>query len=170
MKISKGPDVGTKEAFTLVELLIVMAIIAVLVGITIAGLGFAMRRSRNIARMSAMTNLERAITSYYSDNLEYVDEAIPLDTMVTSEDYLDPYLEGSWEFPAGTVIFYNSDANEVYYTFCINQEQNLGADDLFNCTGAGIGQDGFVSESNDVTCTDGGVCGTEYDCDSDECD
>lgn len=151
-----------EQGFTLVELLIVMAIIAVLVGITIAGLGFAMRRSRNISRMSAMSNLDRAVSSYYSDNLEYPPNTATVHALVPGD--LDTYLEGSWEAPAGTRMYYKSNAaaSAVYYTFCVNQEQNLGADDLYECVGSGIGQAGFPSETSSVDCDatgDGGLCG-----------
>ncbi|MFH1547419.1 MAG: type II secretion system protein [bacterium] len=174
MKISKGADTGQK-GFTLVELLIVMAIIAVLVGITIAGLGYAMRRSRNVARMSAMTNLERALTSYYSDELEYLPSTATVADMVDgTPPLLDEYLEGSFEAPAGTVIYYKANAptNAIYYTFCINQEQTGGSDDLYNCTGTGIGQSTFSTTSNDVDCDftgDGGLCGYLSSCDADGC-
>lgn len=151
-----------ESGFTLVELLIVMAIIAVLVGITIAGLGFAMRRSRNISRMSAMTNLDRAVSSYYSDNLEYPANTSTVHELVPGD--LDVYLEGSWEAPAGTRMYFKSDAatSAVYYTFCVNQEENLGADDLYECVGSGIGQSGFPTETSDIDCDDtgdGGLCG-----------
>ena len=168
MKVSRGPNTDQK-GFTLVELLIVMAIIAVLVGITIAGLGYAMRRSRNIARMSAMTNLERALTSYYSDNLAYPATASDVLTDLIDDD-LDQYLEGSWEAPAGTIIYYQTGTGTgttpIYFTICVNQEQSGGAVDSYNCTGPGIGQttSAFPDETNDVACDDGtpangGDCG-----------
>jgi prepilin-type N-terminal cleavage/methylation domain-containing protein len=151
-----------QKGFTLVELLIVMAIIAVLVGITIAGLGFAMRRSRNIARMSAMTNLDRAVSSYYSDEREYPANGSAVDDMVASDGALYQYLEGSWETPSGSTYYYLSDAadNAIYYMFCVNQEQTGTTDELYECVGSGIGQTGFPSETSDVDCEGDTNCGT----------
>ncbi len=150
------------NGFTLVELLIVMAIVAILVGITIAGLGYAMRRSRNIARMSAMTNLDRSVSSYYSDNREYPGSASTVEGMVASDGDLYPYLEGSWETPAGTKFYYlaNDVTNAVYYMFCVSQEETGTAPDSYECVGSGIGQDGFPTETSDVACEDG-LCGND---------
>ena len=159
------------SGFTLVELLIVMAIIAVLVGITIAGLGFAMRRSRNIARMSAMTNLDRALTSYYSDELEYpiaaADNAVV--DFVDTGGVLDQYLEGSWEAPAASEFWYKSDADGMYFTVCVNQEETGTTVDVYNCTGPGIGQPLFPDQADDETCETGGICGFASCCDADGC-
>jgi prepilin-type N-terminal cleavage/methylation domain-containing protein len=164
-----------ESGFTLVELLIVMAIIAILVGITIAGLGYAMRRSRNIARMSAMSNLERSLQSYYSDYLQYpVTEVDAITNFIDSDGELEEYLEGSWEAPGGSVFYYNTDDGTgsvpIYFTVCVNQEQSGGAIDSYNCTGSGIGQGGLPSETNEVPCDDGtpaegGQCGfySEFD-------
>lgn len=159
-----------QRGFTLVELLIVMAIIAVLVGITIAGLGYAMRRSRNIARMSAMENLDRAIAAYYSDELEYPIATEGVADLVDGETpILDPYLEGSWETPAGTQIYYNVDSEQIYYTFCVNQEETGTSTDTYNCTGNSIGRSGFPASANGVDCEGSGSCGIATCCDADGC-
>lgn len=175
MKIFKGPEVTGEKGFTLVELLIVMAIIAVLVGITIAGLGFAMRRSRNVARMSAMNNLDRAVTAYYSDELAFPNPQ-GVDAMIGVGNDLDEYLEGSFEAPAGTRFFYNSTTaadgvTYVYYTFCVNQELSGGEEDLYECTGTGVGQSGMITTTEEVDCDgdDGTACGVASNCDADGC-
>ncbi len=130
--------------FTLVEVLVVMAIIAVLIGISVAGLGFAMRRSRNISRQSAMSNLDRALEAYYSDNLNYpVDTTVATlgalidDSGVPADNILYEYLEGSWEAPPGTEVYYKS-IDGILYTVCVNQEES-GAGQSWVCTGPGIG-------------------------------
>jgi type IV pilus assembly protein PilA len=127
------------RGFTLVELLVVMAIMAVLIGISIAGLGYAMRRSRNIARQAAAANLDRAIESYYSDNQTYptAGDVVPPTTIgVLVDDILEPYLEGSWDVPPRTCVAYLSPDGERYVAGA-SQEVAGGTQDMY-WTGPGL--------------------------------
>lgn len=169
---------SSSRGFTLVELLVVMAIMAVLIGISVAGLGYAMRRSRNISRQSAMANLDRALEAYYSDNQNYPleTEAGTLTDLIDGEDWLFPYLEGSWEAPGNTQVFYHSEqsgSNASGYVVCVSQEES-GGDISYVCSGPSIGQDGFpknrqieVSASGCENCC--GICQT-YDNEDDAFD
>lgn len=171
------------RGFTLVELLVVMAIMSVLIGISVAGLGYAMRRSRNINRQAAAANLDRALEAFYSDHQQYPDTtpgatAFPVaaDTfmetlidapVVGSEDttgYLYEYLEGSWDVAPKTWIYYKSDS--IRYTTCVSQEMGGGDTDCF-CLGPAVGyNDAMYAPTEQVeACTTAlmGVCGYSND-------
>lgn len=56
-----------KKGFTLVELLIVMAIIGILIAIAIIGLGSAQATARNQARQTAVKGISGLLETYYGD-------------------------------------------------------------------------------------------------------
>lgn len=59
------------KAFTLVELMVVMAIIAFLSVGAYAGITFALRQGRNTQRMRVADQLQTALTAYYADFQKY---------------------------------------------------------------------------------------------------
>lgn len=144
------------RGFTLVELLVVMAIMSVLIGISVAGLGYAMRRSRNIARQAAVANLDRALESYYSDYQNYplTSEAEAADIPTLIETTLNPYLEGSWDAPPKTCIAFKSDG--IRYVTGANQEEAEGENSCF-WAGPALGYDPDGSDwpitSESANCT-----------------
>ena len=154
------------RAFTLVELLIVMAILAVLIGISVAGIGYALRQSRNIARQSAMANLDRAVQAYYSDNVIYFTDTDPdsFDDMLTNDLYLNTYLEGSWEAPPNSQFTFKTDTEGYYYVVCGKMEMT-GSNFYWMCTGPGIGQGSFPQQEKLVDIdSEGPDCATEAPC------
>ncbi|MBN1915550.1 type II secretion system protein [Candidatus Dojkabacteria bacterium] len=54
-----------KKGFTLVELLVTMAIIAVILGMTVFGISLAQRASRDAQRRNTVDDIAMAIQSYY---------------------------------------------------------------------------------------------------------
>lgn len=60
-----------KRAFTLVELMVAMAIIAVLMGLAAFGIAQALRTLRDDQRRNAVRDVETALNAYYADNAEY---------------------------------------------------------------------------------------------------
>ncbi len=160
------------RGFTLVELLVVMGIMAVLIAIAVAGLAFAMRRSRNIARSSALSNLDKALAAYYTENVDYPDEQV-INELIgegSGEGELENYLEGSWDAgPGVTEYYYKYDSGDLVYTVCVSQE-TFGGDTEYICMGPGIGQDEFPAEKKLTgACTNCGTC-AEYDAGSDSWD
>ncbi|MBL8014836.1 MAG: type II secretion system protein [Candidatus Doudnabacteria bacterium] len=65
-KANKG-----KKAFTLVELMVVMAIIAVLMGLAAFGIATALRVLRDNQRRDSVRNIAVALNAYYADNSRY---------------------------------------------------------------------------------------------------
>lgn len=165
MTIKKAHEKG----FTLVELLVVMAILAVLIAISVAGLGYAMRRSRNISRQASIENLQIALEAYYSDEQEY-----PVDTSLTNGvsdltpgGLLAPYIESAFDAPPNTEIYYRSNDGQLY-TVCVNQEVRNTTDYSFVCTGSGIDATNYPTREIDpgAGCVDcEGVC-DEWDGDA----
>lgn len=72
-KIEKGGEYEImKKAFTLIELLIVIAIIGILAGILFVSIGQnPLIRARDTKRISDLQNLRTALTLYYTDNNAY---------------------------------------------------------------------------------------------------
>jgi prepilin-type N-terminal cleavage/methylation domain-containing protein len=62
-----------KKAFTLVELMVAMAIIAVLIGLAGFGISTLQRLSRDNQRRQTVVNISTYIEGYYNDFLEYPD-------------------------------------------------------------------------------------------------
>ena len=162
MTIKKAREQG----FTLVELLVVMAILAVLIAISVAGLGYAMRRSRNISRAASIENLQIAIEAFYSDEQEYPtldvsDVAIDnIGDLVApgGGTVLEPYIESAFDAPPDTEIYYRSDGQ--LYTVCVNQEVRGTTNYDFVCAGSGVDSPGYPTrEISGGTCTNcAGVC------------
>ena len=64
------------SGFTLIEVLIVFAIIGIIAAIAIPAMGFAIDRSRQMATMSDMRNLAGAVMQYYMDRSFYPSDSI----------------------------------------------------------------------------------------------
>jgi prepilin-type N-terminal cleavage/methylation domain-containing protein len=148
IKLSKHFQYG----FTLVELLIVMAIIAVLVGLAIAGITYANIQSRNNQRLSALNNIDRALVGFYDDN-RYFPSSNGNTFENVMEDYIDTYMEGSWESPTSTVFYYRTDVRNIVYMVCVSLE-HFGGNRLYTCKGSGIGtpSGNWPQSSSDVNC------------------
>jgi len=60
-----------QKAFTLVELMVAMAIIAVLIGMSVFGISTAQRVLRDNQRRDSVKNIAAALNSYYATNSSY---------------------------------------------------------------------------------------------------
>lgn len=60
-----------RPAFTLIELMVVITVIAVLSTIALFGIGKAQASARDAARSQIMNGLQTALERYYSDNQAY---------------------------------------------------------------------------------------------------
>jgi prepilin-type N-terminal cleavage/methylation domain-containing protein len=162
--------------FTLVELLVVMAILAVLIALSIAGIGYAMRRSRNIGRRSAVESMVIGLEAYYTEHDEYPEEPEPGTGFAAlfgpgeiGSFTLEVYLESLWDSPPNSLYYYKTDDAEQFYTVCVNQELwNETVEQEWVCDGTGVGNSGFPQreEPQSAGCDScAGVCG-EWDGDS----
>jgi prepilin-type N-terminal cleavage/methylation domain-containing protein len=112
----------TKKAFTLLELLIVIAIIGILVSIGVASYAQAQKKARDSRRTSDMKAVQAAFEQYYADNngnyplacatpnATYLPAGLPTDPKTSS-----PYVNTSSGCTAGTA-----------YCFCALLESGGG--------------------------------------------
>ncbi|CAG1022667.1 hypothetical protein DOJK_01820 [Patescibacteria group bacterium] len=69
-----------KKGFTLLELIIAMAIIAVLMGLSLFGIQSVQRSQRDTERRAALSNINLEVAAYYGDNGRYPDVTISAST------------------------------------------------------------------------------------------
>ena len=80
------------EAFTLVEMLIVMGIIIVLMGVGITAGRFAINRANDVAHQNAADQIYQALQAYYTDEREFPAATTPMALLAEDGDlakYLD---------------------------------------------------------------------------------
>ena len=65
------------RGFTLIELMVTVAIVAILTGIAIASYDFAVVKSRRSAAAACLTERAQAMERYYTTNLTYVGAPAP---------------------------------------------------------------------------------------------
>ena len=68
------------SAFTLVELMVAMAIIAVLIGMSVFGISTAQRVLRDNQRRDNVKNVAAALNSYYASNSQYPANITPINS------------------------------------------------------------------------------------------
>jgi prepilin-type N-terminal cleavage/methylation domain-containing protein len=64
------------KGFTLIEILIVVAIIGILASVVVVGLGPAQKRGRDARRASDLRSVQTALELYYGKNTKYPNAAI----------------------------------------------------------------------------------------------
>lgn len=69
--IKSLPENRTRTGFTLVELLVVVAIIGVLTTLVLANFNAARDRARDVERKSDLDQVKKALRMYYNDNTSY---------------------------------------------------------------------------------------------------
>ena len=71
-----------KKGFTLIEMLIVVAIIAILSGLILSGLNRARMQSRDARRMADIKNIQAQLEVYYNSHNKYPDSLTPTDAKI----------------------------------------------------------------------------------------
>lgn len=64
----------TKKGFTLLELIVAMAIIAVLMGLSLFGIQSVQRSQRDTERRAALSNINLEVAAWFGDYGEYPDQ------------------------------------------------------------------------------------------------
>ena len=116
-----------KKAFTLIELVVVIAVIAILIGIALPRMKGMQDEARIQKAKTELKTLQTAIESFYihqnpnayPDSSEEIvgDVLISASPQIITSELYDPFSDGSSEY-----IYYRSD-NELYYVI-----HSLGVD------------------------------------------
>lgn len=147
------------EAFTLVEMLIVMAILIILMVIGIAAGRFAVNRANDVAHQNSADQIFQGMQAYYADNREYADTtptssnggtagAIktligPSGSCTKTVNPLCEYLDaGAFNGGTDATYYYFTNADKQALLICVSlgglaDTKSRG----FYCTGNGFGDD-----------------------------
>jgi prepilin-type N-terminal cleavage/methylation domain-containing protein len=122
-------NVINQQGFTLVELLVVVAIIGMLASLSIVALGSARTKARDAARVASVKNIQTALELYYSDTGLYPSTVTPGSPLVTSSvTYLNSVPKNQTPWTGGTctaatakefVYTGSSTAGNYKVTFCL---------------------------------------------------
>jgi type IV pilus assembly protein PilA len=154
----------SKYGFTLMELLIVIAILGILVAVGVVSFGASQRKSRDIDRKNDLRQVSLALESYYNDFGHYPLSTTDGNIIGCEIDALEDCVWGEpWRNtstvpetiymltlpsdPAGRVYYYVSDINGSYYKLYAHLENDQDE-------GAGVNQAGY----EDTDCGGGELC------------
>ena len=115
-----------KEAFTLVEIIVVLFILALLTTASFAAFGEVRRQSRDNARVVAVTQIQTALRSYYRDTGSYPTQMVAGSSLnTTSTTYMDqiPFypqpVDGSCRATTTYDYYQDNGGSSYHLTFCI---------------------------------------------------
>ncbi len=101
----RAPTKQTRPGFTLIELMVVIAIIGMLASVVLASLSASQREARDQRRIADLKQLQKAFELYIGDHYNYPREAQGMNgdisTNETFQAELAPYLTGTPVDPAG---------------------------------------------------------------------
>jgi prepilin-type N-terminal cleavage/methylation domain-containing protein len=125
----------TEFGFTLVEMMVVVAIIALLTGIGFTSFQAVTKNGRNALRKSDLEQIRSALEIYKSDNNSYPVTSTPCMAAIPSV-YLNKYpLDPK---PTTNKYCYSSGANNLSYQICA-QLENSADPTIAQCTPADCG-------------------------------
>jgi prepilin-type N-terminal cleavage/methylation domain-containing protein len=104
-----------EKGFTLIELMIVIAIIGILAAIAIPQFAAYRARSFNAAALADLRNLATSQEAYYADNMTYSADTGPIATgygMSTSENVI---ISTAGTGTLYSITSYNSNGTKTYY-------------------------------------------------------
>ena len=121
-----------RSGFTIIELMVVMAIVALGLSIVSVFLVSVKQKSRDAARVQGLQEITKAINLYYTNNGKF--PVVPAETVITGSDELSNLLEGDGvirETPkdphgGANQYTYQSNENGTDYTisFCLETGSN----------------------------------------------
>lgn len=120
-----------KNGFTLIEILVVVAIIGILATMGIVAFQTSLRRSRDATRIAEIKALQNAAEQFYADN----DNEYPV--AATSDcTQLGPYLQGFENFNDPQGVPYQCDFNPGLTEYCLSTHlEGDGGNATGDCSG-----------------------------------
>lgn len=130
-----------KRGFTLIELLVVISIIGLLSSIVMASLNTARTKARDVRRMQDLAQLDRAITSFFSDKgylpantngwCTYISNTTNGYTTTFQSNFIPGYMPSLPADPqkqgqVGDYFYRNENNGQGLYTLCAQLEQSTG--------------------------------------------
>lgn len=109
------------QAFTLVEMLIVMGIIVILMAIGIAGGRAAITNANKVAHESTVDQIYQAAEAYYTDNRQYPDPSIAACSSflgLMSNGCMGSYIDTSIDGGSDATYYYMTDASHQKVMIC----------------------------------------------------
>lgn len=134
-----------KNGFTLIEILIVVAIIGLLATLGLVSFQTSLRRSRDARRIAEIKAMQNAAEQYFADNQEY-----PLST-TDCKTALVSYVQNlDFDDPRGVAYECDLVADGSSYCFSTLLESNEPTDgnSATNCSGLGGANDRFYIVRN----------------------
>ncbi len=128
------------KGFTLVEMLIVMAILIILMGIGVFGGRALINRANRISHTNAVQQLNKAALQYYGDKGSVFPSQDTPSNLVTNADLLGSYLE---DFDGGSdaSYYYYVNADRTNVMFCVTNGGTVSqAFDTVICEGNAFGE------------------------------
>ena len=127
-----------ESGFTLIEMLVVVAIIGLLASVVITGLGSARQKARDVRRISDIRQIQNALETHYSDNVSY-----PADLSGLSVPE-DP-LSGVYEY------FALSSGSQMYFLgTCLENDRPQGIVSTFNNNALAPSNAGLSCDCSDI--------------------
>lgn len=146
-----------KKGFTLVEILIVVAIIGILSSVALVGLGPLQKKGRDTRRLADMRSLQAALEIYFANNSKY--PAATGDDISTLKTAVSPSIVKS--FPVdplgGRKYHYWTDANGTVYVLGADLEEPTNTALVSGITDATAASIGINGTGCGVTSTTSGL-------------
>lgn len=137
------------EAFTLVEMLIVMGILIILMAVGITAGRFAINRANDVAHQNAVDQLYQGLQAYYTDERKFPEQQTPSELVTTLSKYLD---EGAFKGGTEATFIYSVEPDQLQSVLvCVSLrgsalDNNERDDGAYYCNGNGFGDDDIPLE------------------------
>lgn len=151
-----------KKAFTLVELLVVIAIISILTIITVSQFSTAKKKANDVARKGDLSALSKALLMYYTDYGKFP----------TSNGGLVHVTDnGGKDISWGGEFSDNSSAKYVYMKVMPSEKilKNIQYCYVSDASGTKFGLFAMLENTTDSQCTTNGVLNSYHHCGKDYC-
>ena len=132
------------EAFTLVEMLIVMGILIILMAVGITAGRFAINRANDVAHQNAVDQIYQGLQAYYTDERAFPIQQLPSALITTLDEYMDTRVfKGGTE---ATFIYVVEPTHLQSVLVCVSlrglaTDNNTRDDGAYYCNGNGFGDE-----------------------------